>query len=681
MKHLCTILATVFAAAFTASAKTFDWPIDSPAAKAAQFTAYHGETVRFNLRLGGAMTNLSPVAIYYQTNGMGKAEWFGPVPGTVFHPTNDCGAAAYRFFILCNDPDGKDYTANGSLRLLDSPGFEPSAVQLPVQSLDFTKIEVLNPPWGEGPGNYAAVSNAAMTAAQTATNLVAAATNGIPRVAESGANPGYAANADWAHQADNAYDADYATYAGFAYGLRGVAGERTSDAIFTQLDAATAALSGKASTNDVHLTPVYSQTPTYGDEWVCTPATYDGVAIAIERVVDGGYYYYVPNVDGYPIPETDPPQSILAWVPGEWPGDVNLVATRVRTDIIGYTLGSQTNKVIAATNGVLRTESDPTVPAWAKSAQKPKYTSSEVGAYPNASGEQLSSQVASIGAHLNAEDARFVSTNYNSETHLPEAYVEVKVTENGESSWLTVWREMTRWNWFLGIYTNDFAALSAALATKGEREYAFYDGVTGEPAPDGFFWISQPRVAVAAGMSYQRHVDTGGAVWVLESNGMVADVNGTTNGFFRVSDDEGNVQFEIVKGAARTVAAVPGTMAHESVMGVTHWFTTYAVTNAASAPVAMFCRDIGSPEWHAETDGDCPCNVAWTNPESGVYVCEWWAKGTEPRMFMKSEYGQGTESRIVQTAPVQMQHIVINGVKGTLGTATIDGKTVLTFTP
>ena len=291
----------------------------------------------------------------------------------------------------------------------------------------------------------------------------------------------------------------------------------------------------------------------------------------------------------------------------------------------------------------------------------------------------LGSQVNAIGAHINAEDARLVSTNYNSATRLPEAYVEVKVTENGVSSWLTVWREMTRWDWFLGIYTNDFAALSAALATKGEKEYAFYDGVTGDPAPDGFFWISQPRVAIAAGASYQRYVDTGGAVWVLESNGMVADVNGTTNGFFRISDDEGNVQFEIVKGNARTVVAAPGAMTHESVMGVTHWFATYAVTNAASAPVAMFCRDIGRPEWYAESDGDCPCNVSWTNPESGVYVCEWWAKGTEPQMFMKAEYGQGSESRIRQVAPVEMEYYVIGGVKYAVGTATIDGKTVLTL--
>ncbi|MBQ3344453.1 MAG: hypothetical protein IJG84_21315 [Kiritimatiellae bacterium] len=164
MKHLCTALATALAAAFCASAKTFDWPIDAPTAGARQFTAYHGETVRFNLRLGGAMTNLSPVAIYYQTNGMGKAEWFGPIPGTVFGPTNDCGAAFYRFFIRCTDPDGINYTANGSLRMLDSPGFVPNEVPFPARRIDFSQVEVLNPPWPSVSAVETVASNAAVAA-------------------------------------------------------------------------------------------------------------------------------------------------------------------------------------------------------------------------------------------------------------------------------------------------------------------------------------------------------------------------------------------------------------------------------------------------------------------------------------------------------------------------------------
>ena len=188
MKHQCTILATVLAAALSASAKTFDWPIDATTAGARQFTAYHGETVRFNLQFKGAMTNLAPVCIYYQTNGMDKAEWFEPIPGTVFHPTNDCGAAFYRFFVRCTDPDGVNYSANGSLRMLDSPGFEPSTVQLPVQTLDFSRIEVLNPPWGEGGGGVDAstITNIAETVATNATReLQTNLENGTVAVAAS----------------------------------------------------------------------------------------------------------------------------------------------------------------------------------------------------------------------------------------------------------------------------------------------------------------------------------------------------------------------------------------------------------------------------------------------------------------------------------------------------------------
>ena len=81
MKHLCIILATALAAALSAIAKTFDWPTDATTAGARQFTAYHGETARFNLQFKGATTNLAPVCIYYQTDSMDRAEWFEPIPG------------------------------------------------------------------------------------------------------------------------------------------------------------------------------------------------------------------------------------------------------------------------------------------------------------------------------------------------------------------------------------------------------------------------------------------------------------------------------------------------------------------------------------------------------------------------------------------------------------------------
>ena len=476
MKRLLHLAAIVFAAALSGFAKTFDVDISTGKPAASNEAFYHGETIEFRAVRGrSVVTNIEYSCIWYTTNNSssvasGEGGWW-KTDGLVFHPTNDVGAAAYRFFLEGRDEIGRDWHANGLLRLLPSPGFTPNTLPLPVATLDFATITVLNPPWG-----------------------------------------------------------------------------------------------------DTDLTPATNYT--------------DSVA-------------------------------------GE-------LTTEIATK------------------------------------------------YPNASGNVLAQQVAAIGAHLNGEDAKVMVTNYNSSTHLPEAEFDINVSNN----WLVVWREMTRWNWFLGdVFDPHTNAVARALANKAEKEYAFFDGVTGEPAPDGFFWISQPRVAICAGAAYQRYVDTAGEVWVLESNGMVADINGTTNGYFRISDDKGNVQFEIVKGDSRTVTAAAGAMTRSSVMGVTHWHTTYMVANAVSAPRAMFCRDIANPEWYAEDDPGCPCNVDWTHPSEGIYVCEWWPQGDEPKMFMRSQYGQGSESRIVQNAPVEMQTIVIGGVKGTLGTATINGITVLTFTP
>ena len=542
------LFALVFASACSASAKTFDVDISTGRPAASNEAFYHGETIEFRAVRGRtAVTNIEYSCIYYQTNGMDQAWWH--TDGLVFHPTNDVGAASYRFFLEGRDDLGRDWHANGLLRFLPSPGFEPSAVQLPVQTLDFSKITVLNPPW----------SDTDLTPATNYTDTATAA----------------------ALSAANAYT-----------------------------DAAIADLPPPAETD-----------PRFRG-WVASVTNEQGIISAAESAM------------------------------------------------FAYTLGGPAEEVSYSAGDITAAIDDlrEAIPT----------TAAEVHAYPDASGQQLAQQVAAIGAHINGEDAKVMVTNYNSSTHLPEAEFDINVSNN----WLVVWREMTRWNWFLGdVFDPHTNAVARALANKAEKEYAFFDGVTGEPAPDGFFWISQPRVAICAGAAYQRYVDTAGEVWVLESNGMVADINGTTNGYFRISDDKGNVQFEIVKGDSRTVTAAAGAMTCSSVMGVTHWHTTYMVTNAVSAPKAMFCRDIANPEWYAEDDAGCPCNVDWTNPSEGIYVCEWWTQGDEPKMFMRSQYGQGSESRIRQNAPVEMQTIVIGGVKGTLGTATINGITVLTFTP
>lgn len=179
------LFALAFAAALSGVAKTFDVDISTGRPAASNEAYYHGETIEFRAVRGrSVVTNVEYSCVYYQTNGMDSVWWH--TDGLVFHPTNDVGAASYRFFLEGRDDLGRDWHANGLLRLLPSPGFTPNTIELPVARLDFAAVDVLNPPWTDpdystnntvlvdtieatatAPGNYAAVSNAAVHAAIT----------------------------------------------------------------------------------------------------------------------------------------------------------------------------------------------------------------------------------------------------------------------------------------------------------------------------------------------------------------------------------------------------------------------------------------------------------------------------------------------------------------------------------
>ena len=660
-------IAAALLAVLSASAKTFDVDISTGKPAASNEAFYHGETIEFRAVRGrSVVTNIEYSCIYYQTNGMGDVWWH--TDGLVFHPSNDVGAASYRFFMEGRDNASRDWHANGLLRFLPSPGFEPNAIERPVLTLDFASIEVINPPWSDTDltpaTNYTDAVAGQVRAAIPTDN--AQLVNGAGYVTKAVTNGLLAVETDptvpsWAKSQTQPLPPDYATISNKAMSALQEHQPLTNYYTKSQVDTS---LATKANDNAVvKLTGDQSISGTktfaaaaYFNAGLAAPSTLavygqdSSARFEVYNTMTGDYVHF--GVD-------------------DFGGSIGFDYTKN---------GSSYRVDLPERSGVLSVIADVAAAATAATNYTDEVAgelaTSIAGKYPASSGNQLAQQVAAIGAHINGEDAKVMVTNYNSSTHLPEAEFDINVSNN----WLVVWREMTRWNWFLGdVFDPHTNAVARALASKAEKEYAFFDGVTGEPAPDGFFWISQPRVAICAGAAYQRYVDTAGEVWVLESNGMVADINGTTNGYFRISDDQNNVQFEIVKGNSRTVTAAAGAMTRSSVMGVTHWHTTYAVTNAVSAPKAMFCRDLTNPEWYAEDDAGCPCNVDWTHPSEGIYVCEWWTQGNEPAMFMRSQYGQGSESRIVQNAPVEMQTIVIGGTKYALGTATIDGKTVLTL--
>ncbi len=369
-------------------------------------------------------------------------------------------------------------------------------------------------------------------------------------------------------------------------------------------------------------------------------------------------------------PKGDLYSTSLSWTGAEQTFDINgVTATRSFVDSLALSssLTSATNALSSAKQDVI--DDIDTI-----------RSDAALGAAASAAVESLQTQVTTIGAHLNAEDARYMVTNYNSAINMPEANAEVKV----DGSWIRIWSEMTRWNWALTNYLPrtyyNKTEVDAALADKADLAWGYYDSHTGNYAPDGYTWLSSPYIAIAGGLAYQRTVTTEGAVWVLTSNGLVTETSGVaSNGFFRVSDDEGGALFEIVKGDKRTVGATAVGISTEVVDGVTHVTIPYVV-ESAEHPTVEVCTNPADAEWYAEDDADCPANVSWSG-SSGAWSVEVWGKTPLSQLFVKASYETGGETYIRNNAPVGMSSIYLNGVKYTLGTATISGHTVLTLTP
>ena len=233
------LFAIALLASFTTLAAPLQWTCDWPEAKSQTFSLYQGETATFEptFRVNGrTVTNATIEAVWYQTNGMGNAWW--KLDGATFAPSNDVGAAAYRFFVEAKTSDDILYRANGALRMLPSPGFTPNAIEPPIVTLDFANIEVAHAPYYDkteteakivelapapdystnntelvetieatapAPGDYAAVSNAAVHAAITnALQDAAISTLSDTKLDKSGNDFTVSHTADGLRIADNA---------------------------------------------------------------------------------------------------------------------------------------------------------------------------------------------------------------------------------------------------------------------------------------------------------------------------------------------------------------------------------------------------------------------------------------------------------------------------------------------
>ena len=258
----------------------------------------------------------------------------------------------------------------------------------------------------------------------------------------------------------------------------------------------------------------------------------------------------------------------------------------------------------------------------------------------------------------------------------------------GTGALVRVWSENTRWERHraeAAVFSN---AVDMALAGKAGLDWG-RTTPTGFDAPEGFTWLDTPAVAVAGGLAWQRTVTSEGAVWLLCSNGMVAESGGATNGSFRVVDmSTGEAAFEVVQGERRTVGANCGEVyTWKSEDGKTHMRVVYNVDSDAPPVlhVAEALKPNGGTVWHDEGAKGCPAQFAGWTGSSGAWTNALWrasapAAGASDALFCFATYEKDGKTVVKNHAPVSMSKIVVGGVTYAIGTATVGGHTVLTLT-
>ena len=385
----------------------------------AQFDTFHGESLDFRCTFtgfgalpfpGGAISEsvASAPRLYYQTNGMGSAWW--SLPATVssnmlaatFPPSADPGAE--RLTVFFGAPSNA-YAA-AQVRFRNSPGANPNDLD-PPSVLDWQAelFSATNALAVSISSQMSQMSQSATNYTDLATNSLAkslaptisAATNALTRQeAEAGftewivsglvegesvysppsfvpgstrqwslriidsKGPGsiYMTLSDDGKNATNlVFNGDRITATRTRLPTMADIPTKTSDLVNDGSDGEHPFIS-QDEVQHQHLTPVYSQTPTF-TEWTCDPAEYQGHQIEFSLLYDEGMWFGVIKAgdveNRFPFTQDEATGLVIAGGV-DWSGDVDVTATRVRTDIIGYTLGDQTNSVLAATNVILTAE-------------------------------------------------------------------------------------------------------------------------------------------------------------------------------------------------------------------------------------------------------------------------------------------------------------------------------------
>lgn len=353
MRRLLLPLLLLPALAVTVSAApaplAFRWSPEISGAEPFRANAFHGETFTLcatPLQYGEPLTGLegARAALYWQTPGMEPTQWY-TAPGTYdagtgtisaeWTPAMDVGSDRVTFFIALTQGDAVAYRVYGTLALKPSPGFDPAAIE-PVDVRDELADQIAADVIGEIDGRY----------------LSEESDPTVPAWAKAPEKPAYTAAEVGAAPESH------------AHAVSDVDGLRT--ALDAKQPAGEYLLSGGRTNNlggaaGAAVTLVNRSADGTQHPLIRLASQLDGSAARPDRWIAEIYYnrlIYRMTPGSEPVEYAFDPAAELGLVR--------------RRDLLAY----------QPAGDYLSSETDPTVPAWAKAPEKPSYAWGEITGKP-----------------------------------------------------------------------------------------------------------------------------------------------------------------------------------------------------------------------------------------------------------------------------------------------------------
>ena len=246
-------------------------------------------------------------------------------------------------------------------------------------------------------------------------------------------------------------------------------------------------------------------------------------------------------------------------------------------------------------------------------------------------------------------------TNYNSQVHAPSLRI-MQLNESNE--YITVWAEtngLARTLKQANAYTD--GATGAVVQAVAPRAWSKVTAGLGFDAPPNTTWLSTGRTVIAGGLEYEKHMTSGGAIWLLESNGMTADFHAQTNNtaFIDLSNADGTPIFRVEKTDSFLVGVHVDSV---TVDGDTLVCGVGVV--AADHPLVRVKAQLESGEWAKEEDG-IPASLAtvtWSGT-TGNWTCRIQNNTGGSTLFAQMEYFQEGGTKIVNSAALDVSEGIL----------------------